>query len=550
MRKIIVLAVSFLLAVTPVFADGGQVLDGRWLCTNIDGNVTEETPDEMKDNYDLYVNKAWYTDTLIPEGELAVGPVYTVSDIVDEQLLDLMKDKEQSGHDAELVQKLYTMMADWDYRNALGVEPIKPTVEAIQAIDSLESLYACMFDKDSLVSVLPAKVEVDADPKDSSVNITKITVPGLLLSDAAEYTTRTQAGDMLYSMYQQIIQYALERIGFSAEEAEAAYENAIALETLLAAHIKPNSEHYQPDYNQSILNYYNEQELENLAGSFPIIEMMKASGLYGGKSLMVYEPDYISSLAQVFTEENVPLIRDWLLAYSALGASNFLDQDLFEKMTDIQNAVQGVSGKLSDDEYITAFVRQMLPVPLDNLYIENYCTEQQKEEITAIINSVLAYYHDMLGNTDWLSEETREKAVEKLDNMRINAVYPDSPADWSGLEFAGNDENGNLLAALKAIKDFKNALSAAKIDQPVDRDEWDQISRPSYTVNASYYPLKNSINIFAGFLNGDYYNSDFSYEQKLGSIGAVIGHEISHAFDTSGAQFDKNGSMNNWWTEE
>ena len=219
-------------------------------------------------------------------------------------------------------------------------------------------------------------------------------------------------------------------------------------------------------------------------------------------------------------------------------------------MTDIQNAVQGVSGKLSDDEYITAFVRQMLPVPLDNLYIENYCTEQQKEEITAIINSVLAYYHDMLGNTDWLSEETREKAVEKLDNMRINAVYPDSPADWSGLEFAGNDENGNLLAALKAIKDFKNALSAAKIDQPVDRDEWDQISRPSYTVNASYYPLKNSINIFAGFLNGDYYNSDFSYEQKLGSIGAVIGHEISHAFDTSGAQFDKNGSMNNWWTEE
>ena len=101
MRKIIVLAVSFLLAVTPVFADGGQILDDRWLCTNIDGNVTEETPAEMKDNYDLYVNKAWYIDTPIPEGKASVGAAYTVSDIVDEQLLALMKDKEQSGHDAE-----------------------------------------------------------------------------------------------------------------------------------------------------------------------------------------------------------------------------------------------------------------------------------------------------------------------------------------------------------------------------------------------------------------------------------------------------------------
>ena len=550
MRKIIVLAVSFLLAVTPVFADGGQILDDRWLCTNIDGNVTEETPAEMKDNYDLYVNKAWYIDTPIPEGKASVGAAYTVSDIVDEQLLALMKDKEQSGHDAELVQKLYTMLADWDYRNELGVEPIKPTVEAIQAIDSLESLYAFMFDKDRLFSILPAKVSVNADPKNSSVYITMIEVPGLLLSDAAEYTTRTQAGDLLYSIYQQMIQYALERMGVSAEEAEAAYENAIALETLLAAHIKPNSAKYQSDYNQSKMNYYSEKELEDLAGSFPIIEMMKASGLYGGKSLMVAEPDYISSLAQVFTEENVPLIRDWLLVYSAKGASGLLDQDLFEKTTDIQNAVQGISGKVSDDQYITAFVMRMLPVPLDNLYIENYCTEQQKEEITTIINDILAYYHDMLGTTDWLSEETREKAVEKLDNMRINAVYPDSLADWSGLEFAGNDENGNLLVALKAIQDFKNTLNAEKIDQPVDRNEWDQIIRPSYTVNATYYVLNNSINIYAGFLNGDYYNSDFSYEQKLGSIGAVIGHEISHAFDTSGAQFDKDGSMNNWWTDE
>ena len=379
MKKIIVFAVSFMLAVTPVLADGGQIPDGRWLCTNIDGNVTEETPAELKDNYDLYVNKQWYIETPIPEGETKTGTAIAVFQTVNEQLLALMKDEEQTGHDAELVQKLYNMMMDWDYRDALGIEPIKPAIDAIQAIDSLESLYAYMFDENVLVTFLPAKVSVSADLKDSNVNITWIEVPNLLLSDAAEYTTRTQAGDILYSMYQQISQYALERMGFIEEDAGSAFENAIACETLLAAHMKPEAAKHQSDYNQSRMNYYNEQELTDLASTFPIIDMMKASGLYGGKSFLVPEPDYISALSQVFTEENVPLIRDWLLVHTAAGYTLYLDHEMFEKTTDIKNAVMGVSGKSGDELYMTQLVTQMLPVPLDNLYIRKYCTEQQKE---------------------------------------------------------------------------------------------------------------------------------------------------------------------------
>jgi putative endopeptidase len=149
-----------------------------------------------------------------------------------------------------------------------------------------------------------------------------------------------------------------------------------------------------------------------------------------------------------------------------------------------------------------------------------------------------------------MSGETRARAIEKLDNMRVRAVYPDRLDDWSALDLPGKEDNGTLLAATKASKDFKISLDAAKIDQPVDKDAWDRISRPAYTVNASYFPSNNSINIFAGFLNGDVYSSDMSYEQKLGGIGAVIGHEISHAFDTNGAQYDKDGSVVNWWTDE
>ena len=534
----------------PIQADKDRIPDGRWLCTNIAGNVTESTPAELKDNYDLYVNKEWYLEAKIPEGKSSAGATSEVSDLVDGQLLALLKDETLTGHDAALVQKLYQMITDWDYRNAQGVEPAMPAVDALRAVSSLESLYACMFDPETPVVILPVDVSVGADLQDSSVNITAVSPIDLLLNkDAAEYTARTRAGDLDYSRYQQISRYVLQRLGLSEEEAAAAFENAISCEALFAAHMKPTAAHYEPDYRRSLMNYYNEQELADLAGAFPIVDLLKASGLYGGKRFLVAEPDYISALAGVFTEENVPLIRDWLLVKLANKVSKLLDQEMYEKTTDITNAVNGVSGRISDDRNALESVKSWLPVPLDNLYIGAYCTAQQKQEITEIINEVLAYYHDMLRATDWLGEDTRAKAIEKLDAIRIQAVYPDKTGDWSELDFAGKDENGSLLAVKKAAAGFKAALNAAKIDQPVDKDEWNQVSRPAYTVNASYSPTVNTIMIFAGILNGDIYRSDMSYEQKLAGIGTIIGHEISHAFDTNGAQHDKDGSMNNWWTQ-
>ena len=550
LKRGLMILLCAVLAVTTALAEGGRILDGRWLCSNIEGNVTADTPAEPKDNFELFVNKQWYLETAIPEGETNIKTSSMVGDIVKERLLALLKDETLTGHDAGLVRKLYQMLVDWDDRNAQGVEPLMPEISAIRAADSLESLYACMFSPEKLVQILPAGISVEADLLDASINITCVAPVSLLLGDSAEYTARTRSGELYYNQYQQISHYALLRLGFSEEEAVAAFENAIAFETLLAAHIKPDADHYLPDYAQSLMNYYNEQELADLAGAFPLLDLIRAKGLYGGKRFNVAEPAYISALAGIFTEENVPLIRDWLLVRTAEEATSLLDQEMYEKTTDIRNAAMGVSGRISDDRYALNLIKDELTVPLDNLYIDAYCSAQQKQEITEIIGRMIVYYREMLSATDWLSEETREKAIEKLDSMGVQAVYPDRRGDWSGLEFAGKEEGGSLPSAIRAIKDFRNSLYAAKIDQPVDKDEWDQISGPSYTVNASYDPSTNGVTIYAGILNGDIYRSDMSYEQKLGGIGAIIGHEISHAFDTYGAQFDRDGSLKNWWTQE
>ena len=550
MKQLTALLLCALLALAPALAEGGAILDGRWLNADIQGNVTEGTPAELKDDYGLFVNKDWILQAQIPAGESTAGAMEDVERTLKDRQIALMKDESLTGHDAELVHKLYTLVSDWDYRDAQGVEPAMPTMEAIQGIDSLEALTDYLYDRSNLMRFYPLTMAVGADFTNPDIYMTQIGTPSLMLNDSAEYAERTQAGELYHALSEQLGTYMLTRLGYGEEEAAQVIENAFAFEALMAAHIKPTATHYQADYFTSLLNYYSPEELAELAGDFPILDMLQAFGLKVGERFLVTEPDYIAALPELYTEENVPLMRDWMALKAAKSMGTDLDRETFKQVEAISNAIMGVTGESSDDDNALQTVLGALPVPMDNLYIQAYCTEQQRQDMLDIIADVVAYYRQMLQSVDWLGDETRAKAIEKLDNLRVNAVYPDVLGDWSRLDFAGTEDGGSLLAANAAVQEFVIALQSDKIDTAVDKDKWDQLTMRTALVNAMYNPQDNSINILAGILNGEVYNEDMSYEQKLGGIGTVIGHEISHAFDTNGAQFDKDGAIANWWTDE
>ena len=512
--------------------------------------MTEDTPAELKDDFGLFVNKEWNLQAEIPAGKSHTGAIEDVSRTLMDRQIALLKDESLTGHDAELVHKAYALVSDWDYRDAQGVAPAMPVMEAIRAIDSLEALTAYLYDRNNLARYYPLTIEVGTDLIDPGIYITQLFAPSLLLHDSAEYAGRTQAGEFYYALNQQLGAYMLTRLGYSEAEAAQVIENAFAFETLMAQHIKPLATHYEADYLTSILNYYTPDELQALAGDFPILNMIEAYGFKIGTNFIVAEPDYIAALPELYTADNVALMRDWMALQAALSMSDWLDHETYRQTDAISNAVMGITGETSEDDNALSAVLSLLPVPMDNLYIQAYCTEQQRQDMLDIIADVVANYRQMLESVDWLSDETRGKAIEKLDALRVNAVYPDELGDWSGLDFAGPDENGNLLAANAVIEKFLLAIQSDKIDTAVDKDKWDQLSMQTAQVNAYYDHQKNSINIMAGILSGEIYNENMSFEQKLGGIGTVIGHEISHAFDTSGAQFDKNGAMANWWTDE
>ena len=550
MKKAMILLLCALLALTPVLAVAEEILDGRWLCADVQGNVTADTVAELKDDFGLYVNKEWILGAQIPDGETATGSFEDATRTLKDRQIALLKNDTLTGHDAELVSKLYKLVTDWDYRNAQGVAPALPVMASIRAIDSLEALTEYLLTRSNTNRYYPLAIGVGADLIDPDVYITQISTPSLMLKDSAEYTERTQTGELYYAMNQQLGMLMLQKLGYTEAEAAKVIENAFAFEALLAAHIKPMATHYQADYYMSLLNYYTTEELTALAGDFPITEMIQAYGFKVGKRFMVTEPDYIASLAGIYTEENAPLMRDWIALKAAKSMSDGLDQETVKQAEAISNAILGVSGETSEDDAALSTVKGMLPVPMDNLYIQAYCTEQERDDILKIVDEVLATYHAMLEANDWLSAETRAKALEKLDTIHVNAVYPDKLGDWSALDFAGPEEGGSMLAADAAIEAFLLSLMSERIDTAVDKTRWDQLQMATAQTNAFYNPQNNSINIMAGILSGNIYNDGMSYEQMLGGIGAVIGHEISHAFDTNGAQFDKDGALSNWWTTE
>ena len=550
LKKITALLLCLILAAAPALAGAEEILDGRWLCADIQGNVTEDTPAELKEDFGLFVNKDWILQAEIPAGESTAGSMEDVIRTLKDRQIALMKDESLTGHDAELVHTVYALVSNWDYRNAQGVEPAMPTMKAIKSIDSLEALTAYLYDRSNLRRFYPLDMSVGADFIDPDIYITQIGTPSLLLQDSAEYTERTQAGELYYALYQQIGTYMLTRLGYSEDEAAQAIGNAFTFESLMAQHIKPMATHYQADYFASLLNYYSPDELTALAHDFPILDMLQAYGLQVGERFLVTEPDYIAALPELYTEDNVILMRDWMALRAALSVAFLLDRETYQQVDAISNAIMGITGESSDDDNALKTVLNLLPVPMDNLYVQAYCTELQRQDMLDIIADVVSYYRTMLESVDWLGDETREKAVEKLDNLRVNAVYPDTLGDWSTLDFAGIEDGGSLLAATAAAQEYVIALQAEKIDTAVDKDKWDQLTMQTAQVNAFYNPQNNSINIMAGILSGEIYNEDMRYEQKLGAIGTVIGHEISHAFDTNGSQFDKDGALANWWTAE
>lgn len=515
-----------------------------WLDTNLKENIEEGMEPSLKDDFHLYVNYEWLLNNDIPDGYRSNGPFLDVERETTEKAKALLEDETLESHEARLVQQLYRAWMDWDSRNEVGLDPMISVLEALDGADSLDELTALLCD-DEFRNSMPAFAGFGntADFMDSSVYITEIGKSPFILSDAAEYENRTELGERYYEAYKHEAEVLLVRAGYDEKKAEEMFDSAISFETSLAEVSLTSEEYMSPDIYEKIYNVYALEELDGLSPAFPLRRMAESAGFGNSDRYLIEEPAYFERLNELYTQENLESMKDYMRVRCVLSLAQYLDRDAWELFVETQNAAGGSQGSLPDEEYDFQIVKNFLTEPLAKAYLERYDAAEKKEEITRICQEVIAAYREMLQGEEWLSESTREKAVEKLDNIQIKAVYPDQWYDYSGLSLEGL----SYWECVNKIIDFSTERDWSRTNQKVDPNEWDVDILES---NAYYNPQDNSINILLGILGGEFYGDDMTEEEIYGSIGLVIGHEISHAFDTNGAQFDKDGNLSNWWTEE
>lgn len=521
-----------------------------WPYIDLEGVVTEDMEASIKDNFALAVNKEKILALKIPQGYPFGGTLVDLHIKQKEDLKRMFLGKEPAGHDQKLAYNLFRLLMDWDSRNAQGVLPLKEETDAIDAIHTIDELNAYFLEtppEDFIAQFFP--MGSTADLKDASRNVLAVEHAKLLLGDSAEYSKLTEYGAIKKKAFSELAQKMLVKLGYTEEESRQKMKNCLALEEMMASSIYTNEEQNKADFIDKINNHYSREQLARAQGRVPVLLMLKHLGYPEAKEYLVTSPDFLQRFHELYTQENLPLLKDFLIVHGAIDSAAYLDRECYEWHNDCINAITGAGGALPDEEAFSSEVAGMLAWPTARLYAETYLQQADKERISRLVDRIFVAYHGVINEAEFLSPKTKANAIQKLEAIDKRVLFPD---DWEKYEcrelsFASPREGGTLVQALKSIGAYSIAENVREYDRPVDKAKWDMTP---HTVNCGYTPQTNSIYILGAFSQGGLYRSDMSDEELLGKLGWVIGHEISHAFDSKGAQFDKHGDLKNWWTEE
>lgn len=500
---------------------------------------------------DLYeaVNGEWVKQATIPDDKPATGGFQNLDDKVEKQLTaDLDDFVAGKQHDqmptenrfAELL-KLYQLAGDFERREKEGTKPLLDGLKPVQALQSYADYqeHWLEFAKNGVAA--PVLFDIDADMKNATVNALFAGAPGLILPDKSYYDQGNQQGPKLMALWKKNIGEVLPKFGFSADETQQLIDQTVAFDQLLVPHVKSAEE--AADYSKM----YNPQTLTEFADHTKQLDLAAIiEGLIGAKpdKVIVTEPKYLAALDDILTG-HFELFKSWLIVNYIRSNAGLLTDELRELNGRYGRAVSGQKKPVNQKKYAFRMARGVFSQVLGVYYGRRYFGQAAKADVQRMVHSMVDVYKQRLQNNEWLSPKTREKAIVKLNELGIQVGFPNKvPAIYDKLHV---DLSQSLMANLNNLSRVFLEDQFSKWGKKVDRNRWEMSAA---TVNAYYHPFKNIIVFPAAILQAPFYSLKQTSSQNYGGIGAVIAHEISHAFDNNGALFDEYGNLNNWWTPE
>ncbi|MEU7647119.1 M13 family metallopeptidase [Streptomyces huasconensis] len=499
---------------------------------------------EIRPQDDLFghVNGHWLDTEKIPEDRSSWGPFVQLADTAEQQVKEIIQElaAEASGapsDDARKIAALYASFMDEETIAARGLTPAQPLIDEAVGLRDVRELAAFLGRFERIGGSGLFGSYIDSDDRDSDRYLFNILQGGLGLPDESYY--RDEKFAEIREKYVAHLTRLLALGGHAAPEAAA--KSVLALETRLAAG------HWERAETRDVLKTYNLTTLDELLALAPEFDWRGyVEGLGGSDAVIaetcVRQPSYLAHLSAVLAEVPIEQWRDWALTRVLRACSPYLTDDFVQNNFEFYGrTLNGTPELRARWKRAVAFVEDTIGEAVGKEYVARHFPPSSKAKMDDLVANLLEAYRQSIARLDWMTDETKERAYEKLATFRPKIGYPETFRDYSALQVSADDLLGNAQAAAA----FESDRQLAKIGSPVDRDEWFMLPQ---TVNAYYNPGTNEICFPAGILQKPFFSPDADPAENYGGIGAVIGHEIGHGFDDQGAQYDGAGNLNDWWT--
>ena len=503
-----------------------------------------DTTVRPQDDFYNYVNGTWAKTAKIPADKPTWGSFHILREKTDENCLlildNLLKENFAQGTEGQKIKDLYESFIDWKKRDAEGLKPIEGLLTKIDNIKTLADL------QKYLEEVTPEGENpicawgVYADMKDSNMNT--VYLGNFSIGMGRDYYQKdNKENTEALQKYQDYVKAIFKVL--KDDKAPEKAKQMVDFERSVAKLMLTNEEDRNPNLS------YNPQtmaELSKLVKNINLPQLLKNVGVNTDK-VVVSEIRLYKQYDKFINEKNLPLIKDYLKYQLVADNASNLTKELDELSFNFYSKeLQGQQEQRPMNKRALSVINGILGEAFGKLYVEKYFPPKAKEEMVTLVDYLKKSFAQHIKDVTWMSDATKEKALAKLNKFTVKVGYPDKWEDYSKLTIEPAAKSV-YYTNLQRVNEWAYQKSLEKVGKPVDKTKWGMSPQ---TVNAYYNPLYNEIVFPAAILQPPFFNFEADPAVNFGGIGAVIGHEMTHGFDDSGAEFDGDGNLQNWWTPE
>lgn len=511
------------------------------------GLKTEEYSSSIRPQDDLYryVNGTWLDETEIPEDKARWGAFNQLAEQAEADVREIIESAAKAveagtatGDEAK-IGALFNSFMDAERAEKLGTAPIQKQLAAVDQITTVPELLKALGEADRSGVASAIGFYVEPDPGNPKRKLPFITQSGISLPDESYY--REDSFAEIRSEFRKHVERMLRLAGVENPDAEA--ERIVTLETEIA------SNHWDNVRTRDAVASYNPMSWSETVALAGVDLNPWLAGVSNNRpelftEVVINQPSFVESFAKLFTKEHLEQWKAWLRWHIIRSASPYLSEDFVnENFAFVGTTLSGIPVLRERWKRGVSVVDSALGEAVGREYVAKHYPPDAKAQMDVLVHNLIEAYRASITNLEWMSPETRERALEKLDKFTPKVGHPEQWRDYSALEISADDLLGNMRSA----SEFAHDRELEKIADPTVPDDWFMTPQ---TVNAYYHPLMNEIVFPAAILQPPFFDPHRDAAANYGGIGAVIGHEIGHGFDDQGSRYDGDGALRDWWSDD